>query len=94
VRIDIERDTAGSVPLLFISVGDDGPGIPASERDAVLQRGTRLDESRPGSGLGLAIVDDLARLHGGSLRLGESALGGLDACLRLPAHNAPPQPFS
>ena len=94
VRIDIERDTAGSVPMLFISVGDDGPGIPASERDAVLQRGTRLDESRPGSGLGLAIADDLARLHGGSLRLGESALGGLDACLRLPAHTAPPHPFS
>lgn len=94
VRIDIEHDNAGGLPMLFISVGDDGPGIPPALRDSVLQRGARLDESRPGSGLGLAIVDDLARLHGGSLRLGESALGGLDACLRLPAHPTSPHPFS
>ena len=39
----------------------------------------------PGSGLGLAIVRDIAKLHGGSLMLDESPLGGLEARLALPA---------
>jgi signal transduction histidine kinase len=38
----------------------------------------------PGSGLGLAIVDDLARLYGGQVQLGESPAGGLRAELTLP----------
>jgi signal transduction histidine kinase len=45
----------------------------------------RLDESVPGTGLGLAVARDLAELYGGALRLGEAALGGLRAELRLPA---------
>ena len=55
-------------------------------RDAVLQRGVRADEAAPGSGLGLAIVRDLAELYGGSIALGRSRLGGLNArfCSRLP----------
>ncbi|GAC1336715.1 MAG: hypothetical protein NVSMB18_00400 [Acetobacteraceae bacterium] len=46
-------------------VADDGPGIPASERAAVLRRFHRLEESRttPGTGLGLALVAAVARLH-------------------------------
>nr|WP_247886392.1 sensor histidine kinase [Azospirillum brasilense] len=69
-------------------VGDDGPGLPANRRDAVLAPGVRLDESTPGSGLGLAVVRDVARLYGGDLRLGDSPLGGLRVELVLPA--APP----
>lgn len=65
-------------------VEDDGPGIESAAAMDVLKRGKRLDESTPGQGLGLAIVDDLARLHGGALELGRSALGGLCATLRLP----------
>ena len=53
-------------------------------RAAALERGKRLDESRPGSGLGLSIVVELASIYGGSLRLDESPLGGLRAILRLP----------
>jgi len=52
-------------------------------RDAVLQRGVRADEAAPGSGFGLAIVRDLAELHGGSIALDHSPLGGLRASLRL-----------
>jgi signal transduction histidine kinase len=69
---------------LLISVDDDGPGISAEQRSAVLARGARLDESAPGSGLGLAIVADLARLYGGDIALERSALGGLGAHLSLP----------
>ena len=74
---------------LWISVDDDGPGIPDSHIDAALHRGHRLDESKPGSGLGLSIADDLARTAGGSLHLGRSAiLGGLMAHVTLPASTA------
>ena len=66
------------------SIDDDGPGLDEDERSAALERGRRLDESRPGSGLGLSIVVDLAAAYGGSLRLEPSPLGGLRATLRLP----------
>ena len=45
-------------------------------REAVLQRGVRVDEAGPGSGLGLAIVRELAELYGGSIALGASPAGG------------------
>ena len=47
--------------------------------DAVIRRGVRADEAVPGSGLGLAIVRDLAEVYGGSVALGRSRLGGLNA---------------
>jgi signal transduction histidine kinase len=52
-------------------VADNGPGIPATEREKVLDRFYRLDRSRTtkGSGLGLALVKAIATLHGLSLRL-------------------------
>ena len=69
---------------LILTVEDDGPGIPASMRQAVLQRGVRADVALPGSGLGLAIVRDLADLYGGTIALDTSPLGGLLARLDLP----------
>ena len=75
---------AATPERLTITVEDDGPGLPADRREEVLKRGARLDESAPGSGLGLAIVDELARAYGGSLVLGDSALGGLKVELGLP----------
>ncbi len=72
------------------TVEDDGPGIPADRRaDAVLPF-MRLDDARnqnkgSGVGLGLAIADDIARRHGGTLDLGQSAaMGGLRVNLTLP----------
>jgi signal transduction histidine kinase len=70
---------------MAITVDDDGPGIPERLRDAVLQRGVRADEAAPGSGLGLSIVRDLAELHGGSIGLETSPLGGTRARLHLPS---------
>ena len=66
-------------------VEDDGPGIPPDRRDEALSPFVRLDPARnqdkgSGVGLGLSIVADIARTHGGVLRLGESEkLGGLKA---------------
>jgi len=71
-------------PFLVAQIDDDGPGLDKSARAAAVERGKRLDESRPGSGLGLSIVVDLASIYGGSLELDESPLGGLRAILRLP----------
>lgn len=70
---------------LRISVEDDGPGIAPSQREEAIRPFVRLDPSRnqdrgSGVGLGLAIAADIARAHGGVLRLGESeTLGGLRA---------------
>lgn len=71
--------------MLRIRVEDDGPGIPAEMRAEAVKPFSRLDPARnqnrgTGVGLGLAIVADIARAHGGTLRLGESErLGGLCA---------------
>ena len=69
-----------------IVVEDDGPGIPEQQREAIFQRGARLDTDKPGTGLGLAIVRDVAEIYGGRITLEESEdLGGLLARLTLPA---------
>ncbi|MCV2892104.1 ATP-binding protein [Lentibacter sp. XHP0401] len=70
---------------LRIRVEDDGPGIAARDREEALRPFARLDAARnqnkgSGVGLGLSIAMDVARAHGGMLRLGESTeLGGLRA---------------
>ncbi|MFN4158114.1 MAG: sensor histidine kinase [Gemmobacter sp.] len=71
---------------LVLTVEDDGPGIPAEERDRLMARGARLDEATTaGSGLGLAILADLVALYEGRLTLAEAPHGGLCARLELPA---------
>jgi len=79
----LPRSNAGG--QLLVRIEDDGAGIDESLRLQVLSRGVRADESVPGSGLGLAIVADLVALYGGSLQLGQSALGGLKVELLLPS---------
>ncbi len=69
---------------LLVLIEDDGPGIPEARWPEVLERGKRLDESKPGSGLGLSIALDLAEAYGGRLTLAHSALGGLCVRLELP----------
>lgn len=74
---------------LRLSVEDDGPGIPEERRQDAVQPFMRLDSARNpnkggGVGLGLSIAADIARSHGGELRLGRSErLGGLQADLVL-----------
>lgn len=69
-----------------LRVEDQGPGIPACERERVFGRLVRLDTSRttPGSGLGLSLVAAVARLHDGEAAI-EDNRPGARAILRLPA---------
>jgi len=61
-----------------VTVADEGPGVPAADRDKVFDRFWRGDDARgtPGSGLGMAIVADAATTHGGAARVDEAAGGG------------------
>ena len=71
-------------PGLEFEVEDDGPGIAAGERNRVLERGVRADESVDGQGIGLAVAREIAGAYAGTIELGESALGGARILLRLP----------
>jgi signal transduction histidine kinase len=76
-----------------MTVTDDGPGIPETERARVFERFARLDQSRAqdsgGGGLGLAIVRQLAQSYGGTVELLD-AQPGLRAVVRLPLAAASP----
>lgn len=94
VEVSARREAGDAV----LTVSDDGPGIPAADRERAFDRFVRLDDARSrdetgtgGAGLGLAIVRAIARTHGGSAYL-EDATPGLRAVVRLPA--APDQPAS
>ena len=84
-----EVSVAISDRAVRFSVEDDGPGIPKDRREEAMRPFTRLDRARnqnlgTGVGLGLAITADIARGHGGTLRLTDSErLGGLRADLVL-----------
>ncbi|MFJ3516935.1 sensor histidine kinase [Streptomyces sp. NPDC090131] len=72
------RTTKGVGPgTAVLEVVDDGPGIPAADRERVFERFTRLDDSRSrdhgGAGLGLAIARDLSARHGGTLTAEDSS---------------------
>ena len=75
---------------IVFAVEDSGAGIPEDQRETVLKPFSRLDAARnqnkgPGVGLGLTIAADIARQHGGQLKLGSSRdLGGLLAEIRIP----------
>ncbi|MDZ4376229.1 MAG: ATP-binding protein [Phenylobacterium sp.] len=78
------RAVADGAERLRLTVEDDGPGLTPEQRETVIHRGARLDESAPGSGLGLSIIDELVRAYRGSLTLGGSSLGGLSVAVDLP----------
>ncbi|MCB2114456.1 MAG: HAMP domain-containing sensor histidine kinase [Parvularculaceae bacterium] len=88
IRIDVRKGSEGRV---LLSVLDDGPGVPPAERDSVLKRFVRLEQSRstPGSGLGLSLVAAIARAHRGAIALGDSKAGderpGLKVTIAFPA---------
>jgi signal transduction histidine kinase len=95
------RHAAGAVTLnaaraaefVVLTVTDDGPGIPAADRQRVFDRFTRLDDARTrdagGTGLGLAIVRELVRLHGGAVTLGDAGPGLRVAVALRPAAEPP-----
>lgn len=95
VSLTAARDDTG----VLVTVTDDGPGIPAADRERVFDRFTRLDDARArdagGAGLGLAIVRDLVRRHRGTVHLtdaGPVSGPGVRAEVRLPLSAEPPCP--
>jgi len=77
------RQQPGRTDLIII-VEDDGPGVAPGQRERILQRGGRADESRPGHGIGLAVVRDLVDSYQGAISVDDSSLGGARFSLQLP----------
>ena len=73
---------------LFITIDDDGPGIPNKEHENVFKPFYKIDKSRADSkssvGLGLSIASDIIRSHGGSITLDKSKMNGLSVKIFLP----------
>ncbi|USO01876.1 MAG: HAMP domain-containing protein [Alphaproteobacteria bacterium] len=80
--------TYTSKDYIYISVEDNGPGIPAEARLDVFKPFFRLEESRNpqtgGTGLGLSITKDAIVRHGGRISLSDSRHGGLGVNIKLP----------
>jgi signal transduction histidine kinase len=91
VRHARHRVSLGLAPVagaVEIVVGDDGPGIPSTDRERVFDRFLRLDEDRSraggGAGLGLPITRDIIIAHGGTVTVTEAPGGGTSLRIRLP----------
>lgn len=86
-RVWVRADLLPDDGALELAVADDGPGIPAEARKVVLEPFTQGDGARhqasPGTGIGLALVARYARLHGGTVRVGERAGGGCEVLVAL-----------
>jgi signal transduction histidine kinase len=85
VELSVRQDGRQAV----VSVSDDGPGIPAADRERIWERFARLDDDRSrasgGSGLGLAMVRELTMAHGGTVSLTSRQPGpGATFLVRLP----------
>ncbi len=84
--------------MVYIEVEDDGVGIAADKRNAMLEPFVRGDAARSGQaggfGLGLSITDGIARSHGGELQLSSGTMGGLLARLLLPANDVDETPVA
>jgi two-component system sensor histidine kinase AtoS len=72
-----------SEEAVLLAVDDDGPGIPADQRERVFK--PFVTSKHDGTGLGLAICRKIVEEHGGTIRAEESRLGGARFVIRLPA---------
>jgi two-component system sensor histidine kinase PhoQ len=81
IRAEISGDGSSR---LRVTVDDDGPGVPASARARILDRGVRADESTPGQGLGLSMARDIIAQYNGRLIVTDSPFGGARFELELP----------
>lgn len=85
LRLSARALSASEPPMAEIVIADGGPGIPEIDRERVLDRFVRLEQSRSrsGSGLGLSLVNAIVRLHKGKLDLEDNA-PGLRVVLNVP----------
>ena len=90
VRIACGMAGVAAAPQAFLEVADDGPGVPASEREAIFQRFHRVaGNNGSGSGIGLSLVRGIARLHGAAIDTG-TGLDGRGFCVRIVFPPVPP----
>ncbi len=86
-KIEVKLDKVKN--NIFISIEDNGPGIPKSEYENVFKPFYKIDKSRAETkssvGLGLSISSDIVRSHGGNIKLEQSRLGGLKVRIFLPS---------
>lgn len=68
-----------------ITIADDGPGIGQEQIGKILQRGGRIDESKPGQGIGLSVVVDIIEAYRGKIIVEQSRLGGAAFSFDLPS---------
>ncbi len=80
--IDVSVD--GDDNTVTVTVVDNGPGIPAAQRERVFAAFCRLDSATPGSGLGLAITQEIVHQHHGQIVLDDAPGGGLSAQIQIP----------
>ncbi len=84
VAVEVREEPAAAV----LTVTDDGPGIPAGERERVFERFTRLDDARSaragGTGLGLAITREIVHRHDGTVAVDPTVGTGTRMIVRLP----------
>lgn len=78
--------------VVAVTIDDDGPGIPPEHKELMLEPFTRLETSRSretgGAGLGLAIIRNLSEMHGGSVDIDTSPMGGARLTIHLPLFDA------
>ncbi|MFF0728412.1 sensor histidine kinase [Streptomyces sp. NPDC004134] len=88
VEVAVRTERYEGAATVRIDVRDDGPGIPAADRERVFERFSRLEDARArksgGAGLGLAIAREIADHHGGTLHFTDAPRGA-HAVGRLPA---------
>ena len=77
--IEIKTEQTDSTLVLYFS--DDGEGIPALQRDSILQRGVRLDTVEAGQGMGLALVKEILDAYQADIEISDATLGG--ACFKV-----------
>ena len=84
VNVDLSKNKNN----LFISIKDNGPGIPKEEYDNVFRPFYKINKGRADSkssvGLGLSIASDIVRSHGGNIKLEKSSMNGLGVKIFLP----------
>lgn len=69
---------------LTLTIDDDGEGVPEHLREAILERGARVDTTRPGQGIGLAVAAEIVSTYDGGINVENSPLGGAKFILEFP----------
>ena len=88
ITLALSAGGSAAAPLAVIRVNDRGPGVPAAQRERIVEPFYRLpgaSEREGGVGLGLALVKSIAERHGGTVRCEDNPGGGASFVVELPA---------